>query len=365
MGQFNTNDGFPILETLADGLVYRWNHFTRQVITTSLNKADRYIDFDQAMLLVGQLMKSTESTYCEASDNDWMIWFPYLFSEPSAGDKILNERTKEVYTIKEILRDSATKRWQGHILLEEGQSGPKWRDRDILSFINNERYIKYTEEMPDSLIGREKQSNAGHGTNLPPMKPTISNVLLREEPAAHKKPFSNNLKEIRPRYRESMNDPVYTGYTLEFFGQILDSLVQFDCWAADPTTSRSLARWFTNFMNMNRWILKKNGVVEIMFWAKVRDQNTMQYGQDAHARSVQYLFRTEHIDVIRTKNINNINASINVKKDIESERQDVYIAGQYIPADELTPSFRKSLFYDEECNPRFGRVSLIDNGMEI
>ena len=363
MGQFNNEDRFPILESQSDGLVYRWNSFRRNSCPDIL-KADRNVSLDEAMTMVGMLLRNTETTFCEAYDNPWMIWFPWLFSQPSAGDRIANKRTNEIYTIKEILRDPATKQWLGHILLEEGNDAPKWSNRDILEFVNPERYVKFTDEMPDSLIGKEKISSAGHSTNLPPMKPTVTNILLREEPASNKEAFGRNLKEIKPRFREWMQHPVYPGYSIEFFGQIFDALVQFDCWAADPVTSSALARWFRNVMNMNIWILKKNGVTELYFHAQVRDQNTNQYGQDAHARSVQYLFRTEHIDVIRTKNITNINGSIEVSKTIESERPDQYIAGQNIPADELTPRLKKSLFYDTSGNPRFGTVSVVDNGFE-
>lgn len=363
MSFIDNKDGYPILENYNDIVLY-WNSFTRRQEAGALGPTvlDRTMNMDVVLHMIASLMKSHENRYCVSNDKEWELWFPYLFSQPSAGDNIVNLRTREIYVIKQVLFDPATKTFQGHILLETGISSPRPENGDVLAFINSERYVKFVDEYPLDVIGKERVTSEGHGTKLPPFVPTIANVLIREQPAGTRDFLGDAGKELKPRLRESKKSLTRSGTILQIYEQVIDTLVQFDCYAADPQTARLLVRWFQGFVQDSTWIIKKNGVKEIIFVAKLRDLATERFGQNLYSHSIQYGFRTGNISTHEIQPIVQINQQYNVEQIISPERPQVYVAGQYIDPGSYTNRLRDSIFYDNDGSYRFGSISAIDNG---
>lgn len=362
MGQLYNNDHFPILESLGDKYVYKYHVPSQTVRLERLSRADRNASLEDSMDMIADLLKKYQTLYTRARDNKWEVWMPYLFIEPSAGDKVKNTRTGEIYTIVNVLRDPATKAFYGNIILS-GTNAPDPLTGDCLEILDNTRYVRFVEEAPDREVGDVREINSGAQSTLPPMNPTVSYVLIRQEPGSYgPKFFSNIRKEWKPRFREVFPDPERRGFTIEVHGQLIDSLVQFDCWSNDARSARRLVTWFEHFMRENVWILLKNGVNEIFFWAKLRDENTVKWRQDAYARSIQYAFRTEYIEAFRRRDLLRVNVNAEIKNSL-GQTQTHKLGNTGIEyTGPLTPKVYRSLFFDQSGNYRFGNYSIIDDG---
>lgn len=358
--QSYTKDGYPILENLSDKVLYTYNPMTR--LTTIVSKADRAVSLEESLDMMAELLKRYQTVYSVAKDSPWEIFMPNLLIEPNAGDKVKNESTGEIYEIKQVLIDPETKKFVGNLLLETGTTAPDVLQNQCLSFLRPDNYIRFVDEAPETRVGSERETSQGHGTSIPSMKPTITNTLIRQEPGSYNGFFKSSGKELKPRVREVFPDPDYRGYSIEAKGQIFDSLVQFDCWSNDPLTARRLVTWFETFVRENSWILLKNGVGRLLFWAKLRDENTNRYGQDAHARSIQYVFRTETIHLQRRRHLMLVNTNVGVSDTFVSEEdQKLDIVGQAFKQPLSRQNYR-SIFFDNNGNYRFGRISQIDDG---
>ena len=362
MAQNYTNDHFPVLENFHDKYVYQYYMPTKSVRFKRLTRSDRNADLESCMEMIALLLIKHQSQYKQASDNKWELWFPYLQITPGAGDKIKNTSTGEIYTVLRILRDSATKQFYGHILLQEGTTPPNPDLGECLEFLSDSNYIKFLEEASPIEIGNVEETSEGHLSHTPGIKPTISYSVVREEPGSYGGNFFSNVrKELKPRVREQFPDPVYRGYQVEILGQIVDSLVQFDCWANEPREARRLVSYFKEFMRSSSWILGKNGINELIWWASLGDKNDSKMGQTSHSRSVQYALRTEILEARRIAELRNINIAANLSnvRVVEPETKEIADFKYQGP---LTQKVYRSLFFDQSGNYRYGDNYYNDDG---
>lgn len=362
MAQNYTKDHFPVLENFYDKYLYQYYIPTKTVRLERLTRSDRNASLDDCLDMITDLLKAHQSQYIKPKDNKWELWFPYLLSTPGAGDKIRNLSTGEIYTVKRILRDSATKEFYGHVLLEQGTTPPDKDLGECVEFLDDSVYIRLLEEASPLEVGDVQSTSEGHLSHTPGDTAIISYSVVREEPGNYNgKFFSNVRKELKPRVREQFPDPVYRGYQVEILGQIVDSLVQFDCWSSEPRKARRLVRYFKEFMRSATWILLKNGMCQIVWWATLKDKNNDNMGQNAHSRSVQYAIRTEYLEANRIAEIRNINIAANLSnvRVVEPEVKEIADFNYQGP---LTQKVYRSLFFDQSGNYRYGDNYLDDNG---
>lgn len=365
MSQFLNNDNIPILENWYDKYLYKLNPWTQRATLERIGRSDRGANIDEAMDMIGDLIKKWETVYSAAKDSPWEVWMPYLIQTPKEGDQIRNIGTGEIYNIKNVIIDPATKQFLGIIVLETGTNPPdvlgetSISNRQLLEFVNDDRYIRFTDKFPEDHIGQTSNNQGGATSNIPPMQPTITHELLRAEPGGGKQWFGNALKELKPRIREVFPDPYNRQYHIQIRGQVVHNLVQFDCWENDATGAKRLRCWFRHFLTQNLWSLSKNGVGLITWNADVQEPAITLKRTGLHSRSTQYFMQTEDLEATRIRDLSRVNINVEPEREFGGT-QTTHRAGEEIEG-RLTSQKYMSHFFDRSGNYRFGSFSAIDD----
>lgn len=321
--------------------------------------ADRTANIDDAMLLIDLLLKKYETTYKTHKTDSKLLLMPYLFSKPAAGTKIKNLNTDEIYSIKETINNPRTGLWEGLVRLNcIAAPDPLLSHR--LEFIHENSLVRFTEIFP-SMIGNENQSSSGLLIDKGPMRPTVIYNLSRKEPGGiDGKPFGST-KEYKYRVRETIKDPDSPSHTIELRGRCFDNIVQFDCCTTDNASANKLARWFEKFIDLYEWVLKLNGVQQILYWSRFTDTSSQKWRQDLVVRSIQYYFRTEEIEAITRRDITSVQLAANVANEIENTNTQ-YIAGQLVSG-QISEQEYFSLFRDSTGKYLFGNLYYNDGNL--
>ena len=136
---------------------------------------------------------------------------------------------------------------------------------------------------------------------------TITWKVVRREPGAvNGSPFAGGNREVKPRVRQQEPDPKRhwqgldkTEIIHEYHAQVMDNLVQFDCWSKTNRQSVALLEWFENFMQEFARLFLEMGVIKKYFWERTDDNILFQYRNGLIFRSTRYFFRTEKVYAIR------------------------------------------------------------------
>jgi hypothetical protein len=129
--------------------------------------------------------------------------------------------------------------------------------------------------------------------------------VIRQEPGSTgPEPFGRD-REFCPRVREGLvRDPSMSNsitpsgghdFGVRYYGQWLDTIIQFDCFAETNFEAERLVTWFMKTMNMNIPTYRKYGVSRMFFWRRLRDEFITQFRNGIIARSVQYYVRLEDV----------------------------------------------------------------------
>jgi hypothetical protein len=301
-------------------------------------------------------MRDWETVYYANKDNAKLILFPYLFSRPENGAKILNTSTNEVYTIKQSFINPYNKRWEG--LIELNCTTPPSENLDErLRFIDETKYIRFTKEYPRAqLTNGETLDN--QIVDPGPIVPTVVYTLIRKEPGSISKDPFGPAKQYRPTLRQKIQI-TNSSDSYEIWGQPFDHLVQFDCWTTDNYSADLLASWMECFLEKNTEVLKLNGVQELLYWQRLADKAVTKWRQDLISRTVQYFIRTESLQIKDRKNLIHIEYNFNVTQQIDKSL-DRWIANQHITGNIDYVQY-KSLFVNSSGNYMFGDFNLNHN----
>jgi hypothetical protein len=217
---------------------------------------------------------------------------PYLFKQPEQGDQLRNTVTGEVYTITDTILNPRTNLWEGLIRIDSNIP-PNKNLSEKLEFVDQDVRVRFTAEFPRSL-GIEKQTEDELIKDVGPIRPTIVYSLIRKEPGSiGKRPFAPQ-KQRKPAVRERIRNN-RTGQIFDVWAQWFDYLVEFTCFATDNYVADLLADWLEDFVRQYTWVLKLNGVAEILFERRLRDTAVTKWRQDLISRTVQYYFRLEDL----------------------------------------------------------------------
>ncbi|RMH18623.1 MAG: hypothetical protein D6698_06740 [Gammaproteobacteria bacterium] len=309
----------------------------------------------QTMELIDRLLRRYQTTFRVNRISKNLIWFPFAFIQPKEGDQILNERTDEVYTVDQLVTNPTTKKWEGLIRMDL-KDAPSEEDRHVLSFLDQRNYVVFDHTFRTEAVNSIAAKDNREGSDAPPIRPTIGWHLVRKEPGGLSQPFGTR-KELKPRQREVLKDPLQQGYTVSVRGQTFDNIVQFDAFGQDSLSVESLIEWFEQFMRLYSWVLQKNGVEQTFFWRRVEDETTSRWRQPLYTRGAQYYFRTEQLEVVYERDMLRYDVVLDVSDNISRADGKRYIAGQLVSG-ELTTSGYRGLFYDLSGNYLFGDITI-------
>jgi hypothetical protein len=322
------------------------------------SQAEGTLTLLQTMELIESLMLRYQLVYKVSPTDKNLIFFPFMFIEPQKGDRILNTKTNETYTVDHIIKDPVKDEWQGLVRLELNNA-PVALNGENLILYDEDKYVRFEHAYPTSSPNTIIANNAGGELNSPPMKPSITWFVSVKEPGALDQAFGPR-KELKPRLRDRVKDPVVDGYTVEIYGQWFDNIVQFDAWYVNNKATERLIEWFEQFMRHHQMLLRKYGVSQSFFWKRLADDMKQQWRQPVWERSIQYYFRTEQLEAVYQRDLLKIDVILNtatgsIRSALDNKR---YIADQLVSG-KLTASGYRRLFYDESGNYLWGRLDIL------
>ena len=325
MSTRNDKSGDPILEDFDELTLQYFNTspIARNIILGITEKedflrpprsmADRSANVQDIYDMIGKLLPKYQMYFTVSKKNPFLIVFPFMIVEPKFGDKIRNINTSEIYAVKYVPK-TPDNRFYGAVLLETGITGPKGSDK--LEFVNPDgigsetaKLVKFLHAYPDtSGIDMSDSSGDVGVSQAEPFTPVISVELMRQEPGTvGKRPF-DTMKEMKPRIREIYKHPDDpTNYSIQVRGQWYDNILRFTCYSATHFDAEKLIGWFNDFLYKYAWVLKKNGVQELLYWQRRSDQKVKMWRDDIVGYTVEWYFRTEEHTVEVTHNVTSIN----------------------------------------------------------
>jgi hypothetical protein len=349
-----------------DDPTIRWpDHTATNAWWTSLYQkrttADRNATLHECILMIHILMRQYEAHFSVHKYDPTLLQFPYLFKRPADGSIIKNKTTGAHYVVQETPIDPVSKSWDGLVKIESTDSPPDRTQAHKLEFLDDSLYVRFTSEDPKRL-GTESQDANGLVEDKGPFLPTVVYALIRKTPGSLTTNPFGSARQYRPVYRETHALHDSATNTVEISGQWFDHLVQFDCWSTDNFSADQLADWFERFMSLYGRVLKKNGVLEVLFLERLRDKAVSQWRQDFQNRSLQYYIRTETLEARVNRILTDIDITINLSNKIVDVVGEYYVAGQVISGQMSTEQYR-DLFLDSNGNYLFGTSVLNDQNL--
>lgn len=263
---------------------------------------------DDSMVIIKEAMKDNQGYFIQdPNGNRFRACFPYA-RYIKKGDKINNLTTGDIYTIVKIY-DTIT-----NDVLLDGKKPPRTSDRLRLDEANE---IFLNHAFPRLLSKGHKFSEEGSVADKPaPWNDTITYIVTRSEPGS----VSDNLpfqgtRQMKPQFRESVQDPVDPVLSIESDGWFFDNLVQFDCWAQTNARAVSLLQWLEDFMFRNTWLFELYGVAKVLYWRRDEDKEVPVWRNDITKRCVIFYFRTERVFSFKTRKLSHINVTTSIDFD--------------------------------------------------
>jgi hypothetical protein len=343
----------------SDKYLEFFNPATKSLELRYKSQTEGNLTLTQTMDLIDDLLAKYQTYYTTSDYDKNLIFFPFMFIIPKEGDKLLNENTKEIYTVDQIIRNPETNQWQGLVRLNLN-SKPNRIAGENLTWITKDRYVKFDHAYSTASPNEINANNSGDELNSPPMIPEISWFIQTKEPAGIGGSAFSPRKEYKSRLRDTVKDPVVDGYTVEIYGQWFDNIVQFDAWYANNRATENLAEWFEQFMRHHNWMLRKYGVNQSFFWKRIVDETKQQWRQPVWKRSIQYYFRTEQLEAVYQRDLLKLDFNIELASggQLPTNLGKRYIADQLVSG-QLSASGYRSLFYDQSGNFVFGNINIL------
>jgi len=247
-------------------------------------QADRSASLDDVTTYIYQSLVDYQGKWNTTEISEWTVMFPYA-RDLRVGNSIKNVTTGEVYTIDSIVDEL------NHTVRLSGTTAPHLGDRLELA---DENMVNFVSAYPQVYAEPET------------WKDTITYKVLRREPGTLQSHPFDGRKEIKPRVRQTIQDPDFPDHHVRIMGQWFDNLIQFDCWSVTNNGADSLIVWLEDFMFRYTWVWKKNGVQEILYTNRGIDEEVIKWRDDIVNRTLIYYFRTEKIVPIRTHDFTQI-----------------------------------------------------------
>jgi len=322
------------------------------------NQSEGNLSLAQSMDLISDLLRIYQNYYVPNTYEPNVLLFRHMFREPKEGDRILNVSTEETYTVDQVIRNPQTNKWEGIVKINSTKP-PDLIGRDLLEFKQDHNYVDFDHAYRLATPNEVSTNSSGDGLSPPPMRPIVSWFLARQEPGARSGKAFGPFWEIKPTLRETLKDPLVSGYTVTVYGQYFDNIVQFDALYIDNKSAEALVEWFSQFLYSHRGVLRRCGVANLHFERRLEDATDQRWRQPIWKRSLQWYFRTEQLTAIYERDLMRIETSLIVSSGFPYRKNPRYIAGQLTSGD-LNPSGYRRLFYDQSGTYLFGDTELQD-----
>ena len=346
------------IEDFDDAYVQAYDGYAKALVLRHKSTRDGNLSLEEAMELLARLLRQYQAKFYVSTQDKRMVWLPFAFIRPNVG-AVGRMDDGSYFEVVELIDNPTTGDWDGWLLLNaEVQQDGHFR-------LEDEKYlVRFTHDAPREDVGSAGESmeslEGAKAVSLPPMRPTITWVVVRREPGSvDRQPFGGR-RERQPRIREYLRVNNYSGQLLEVRGQFFDNMVEFSCWTQDHYSAGRLLSWFEHFMHLHTWVLKRRGVSQVWYWERMRDSVITRWRQDLVSRTVRYYVRTEQLEAVWQPEITDIEISAQVTGAIEVS-QPQWIAGRWISG-QLTSDDYLRLFQDISGQYLFGGVSYIDHG---
>jgi hypothetical protein len=261
--------------------------------------------------LVEWVIETQQMIWRHDRRNNKLIWLIGAFAHlpPKVGDKLAGSSGR-VYEVVHVPTTPAGLVWNLGIILDQSpEVGDvlKWvgeaRTRNLIDF-----HADYGA--PDTpTVGEATEGDTG--TAYPrPFRPTITYLLLRQEPfTISGQPFSGT-KELAPRIREYIYDQDVPGRVLQVYGHRMDNLIRFTCCHPRAETTDALAHWFKRCVRKQVGLIKANGISQMLFWSARTAERKLKSGDDVAAGEVSYYLVTEEIEIQEVSSLRNLNITL-------------------------------------------------------
>ncbi|WP_067924185.1 hypothetical protein [Alicyclobacillus shizuokensis] len=107
--------------------------------------------------------------------------------------------------------------------------------------------------------------------------------------------ISQQYKDVKPRYRDTIEHPYIPGELIELRGQMFEVWLQFTVYSQSQEEADELVEELDDFLNTYAGYFKRMGVHEIRFFAQETDDVDTSYRFPLAVRPVQYTFYFEKI----------------------------------------------------------------------
>lgn len=273
------------------------------------------VSVDDSMLLLKEAIRDNQSYFHLSTQQAFRVTFPYAFYMKK-GDLIDNLTSGEQYTIAKVY-DPQTK----DVLLA-GKTRPKATDRLRL---RPENEIVFTHGFPRSFSKGHKFDEEGSVPDKPaPWNEAVTYIVTRSVPGTvdASRPFEG-VRNMKPKFRESVEDPLDPVLYLETDGWFFDNLVRFDCWSKTNAQAVKILNWFEDFILRHTWIFEVYGITKVLYWGRDEDEEIGVYRNDVTKRSITFYFKTERLFFTKTRKLSHVSVDVNVTTD-ESDIPDKY-----------------------------------------
>ncbi|MCD7910959.1 hypothetical protein KC480_05395 [Bacillus velezensis] len=127
-----------------------------------------------------------------------------------------------------------------------------------------------------------------------------------------KRTLNEQFKDIKPRFRGTINHPYINGEYVELYGQIFDLLIEFSIYSSSAEEADELVIEFEEFLQLYAGYFKKNGVQEILFFEQGEDDVVEEQRVDTPSRNLLYKMRFEKIIIKLLNDIQQISVEANI-----------------------------------------------------
>lgn len=258
-----------------------------------------------------------QTWFRKSLQSDRILVFPYaMFLKP--GMKIIN-RTKNVqYQVVSVIQvemdlpsDSGVVTYPAVVI---ANTSPLPEHSDRLQF-EEEYYIALRSawtRSPAEHLRPEDYQREETGS----FRECITYTLVQRGPGSTSGPPFGRQRDRRHRFREELFEQHDATEVQMVYGQVMDNLSHFDCWAPDPVRADRLADYFEQFMILWSPVIAYNGPQRILFWSRGDDAIDQRMPGGVVSRSLRYFFRTEDIKLLTTSLIRAVNVNVRITADL-------------------------------------------------
>jgi hypothetical protein len=152
--------------------------------------------------------------------------------------------------------------------------------------------VTFTEEKPDRRFQGE----------------VISVSCISSQPGSFAKgpPLQGGVKNLKPIFREEVDDPDVSGYKIAVLGYWYESVIRLTCWAHTNKAANARVDWLQNLMLDYDWWFCAEGISRIIFLERGEDKVLEIDDNKWYGRPLDYFVKTEKIKMLSEREIEEI-----------------------------------------------------------